>query len=61
MKISLALSPLSLAVFGLCASLGAAASAQNSTPLDTIVVSGARAETRLSETPVSIGSVTRPE
>jgi len=61
MKISLALSPLSLAVFGLCASLGAAASAQNSTPLDTIVVSGSRAETRLSETPVSIGSVTRAE
>jgi iron complex outermembrane recepter protein len=55
------LSPLSLAVFGLFASLSAAASAQNSTPLDTIVVSGSRAETKLSETPVSIGSVTRAE
>jgi len=60
MKKPLALSPLSLAVFGLFASLSAAA-APNSTPLDTIVVSGSRAETKLSETPVSIGSVTRAE
>ena len=61
MKISLALSPLSLAVFGLLANLSATALAQTPTALDTIVVSGSRAETRLSETPVSIGSVTRAE
>jgi len=61
MKISLALSPLSLAVFSLLANLSATALAQTPTALDTIVVSGSRSETKLSETPVSIGSVTRAE
>ena len=61
MKNSLALSPLSLAVFGLLANLSATALAQTPTALDTIVVSGSRSETKLSETPVSIGSVTRAE
>lgn len=61
MKNSLSLSPLSLAVFGLLASLSAAAVAQTAPALDTIVVSGSRSETKLSETPVSIGSVTRAQ
>ncbi len=61
MKNSLALSPLSLAVFGLFANLNGHAVAQTAKELDTIVVSGSRSETKLSETPVSIGSVTRAE
>ena len=61
MKNSLSLSPLSLAVFGLLASLSAAAVAQTAPALDTIVVSGSRSETKLSETPVSIGAVSRAQ
>ncbi len=61
MKNSLSLSPLSVAVFGLLSSLSAAAVAQTAPALDTIVVSGSRSETKLSETPVSIGSVSRAQ
>jgi iron complex outermembrane recepter protein len=61
MKNPLSLSPLSLAVFGLLASLSAAAVAQTAPALDTIVVSGSRSETKLSETPVSIGAVSRAQ
>jgi outer membrane receptor protein involved in Fe transport len=61
MKNTLSLSPLSLAVFGLFASLSSHAVAQISPELDTIVVSGSRSETKLSETPVSIGSVSRAQ
>jgi iron complex outermembrane recepter protein len=61
MKNTLSLSPLSLAVLGLFAGLNGHAVAQTSTALDTIVVSGSRSETKLSETPVSIGSVTRAQ
>lgn len=61
MKNTLSLSPLSLAVFGLLASLGAAAVAQTANAVDTIVVSGSRSETKLSETPVSIGAVSRAQ
>jgi outer membrane receptor protein involved in Fe transport len=61
MKNSLSLSPLSVAVFGLLASLSAAAVAQTAPALDTIVVSGSRSETKLSETPVSIGAVSRAQ
>jgi outer membrane receptor protein involved in Fe transport len=61
MKNSLSLSPLSLAVFGLFASISAAAVAQTAPALDTIVVSGSRSETKLSETPVSIGAVSRAQ
>ena len=61
MKNSLSLSPLSLAVFGILASLSAAAVAQTAPALDTIVVSGSRSETKLSETPVSIGAVSRAQ
>ena len=61
MKTLLSLSPISLAVVGLLTPWSATAVAQTPTPLDTIVVSGSRAETKLSETPVSIGSVTRAE
>lgn len=61
MKNSLSLSPLSVAVFGLLASLSAAALAQTAPALDTIVVSGSRSETKLSETPVSIGAVSRAQ
>lgn len=46
-------------MFSLLAHLSATALAQTPTALDTIVVSGSRSETKLSETPVSIGSVTR--
>lgn len=48
-------------MFSLLAHLSATALAQTPTALDTIVVSGSRSETKLSETPVSIGSVTRAE
>jgi outer membrane receptor protein involved in Fe transport len=65
MKKHLSLSPLSLAVYGLLAnmlsSLSGHAVAQTSTALDTIVVSGSRSETKLSETPVSIGAVSRAQ
>ena len=61
MKYTLSLSPLSLAVFGLFVSLSGLAVAQTSTALDTIVVSGSRSATKLSETPVSIGSVSRAQ
>lgn len=61
MKNTLSLSPLSLAIFGLFSSLSGHTVAQTSTALDTIVVSGSRSETKLSETPVSIGSVTRAQ
>ena len=61
MKNSLVLSPLSLAVFGLVASLSGHVVAQTSAELDTIVVSGSRSDTKLSETPVSIGSVKRAQ
>ena len=61
MKNTLSLSPLSLAVFGLLASLSGHAVAQTAPELDTIVVSGSRSETKLSETPVSIGSVSRAQ
>ena len=61
MKKSFVFSPLSVAVFGLLASLSAHAVAQATTELDTIVVSGSRSETKLSETPVSIGSVSRAQ
>ena len=61
MKNTLSLSPLSLAVLGLFSSLSGHAVAQTSTALDTIVVSGSRSETKLSETPVSIGSVSRAQ
>jgi iron complex outermembrane recepter protein len=65
MKNTLSLSPLSLAVYGLLVnmlpSLSGHAVAQTSTALDTIVVSGSRSETKLSETPVSIGSVSRAQ
>eukprot|EP01041_Mallomonas_annulata_P041720 gene41720-65855_t len=65
MKNSLSLCPLSLALFGLSGSLFASLSghavAQTSTALDTIVVSGSRSETKLSETPASIGSVSRTQ
>ena len=61
MKNPLSLSPLSVAVFGLLASLSAAAVAQTAPALDTIVVSGSRSETKLSETPVSIGAVSRAQ
>jgi len=61
MKKNLSLSPLSLAVLGLFVGLKGHAVAQTSTALDTIVVSGSRSETKLSETPVSIGSVSRAE
>lgn len=61
MKKNLSLSPLSLAVFGLFASMSAAALAQTAPALDTIVVSGSRSETKLSETPVSIGAVSRAQ
>ncbi len=61
MKNSLSLSPLSLAVLGLLSSLSAAAVAQTAPALDTIVVSGSRSETKLSETPVSIGAVSRAQ
>ena len=61
MKNTLSLSPLSLAVLGLFTGLNGHAVAQTSTALDTIVVSGSRSETKLSETPVSIGSVSRAE
>ena len=61
MKNSLSFSPLSVAVFGLLASLSAAAVAQTAPALDTIVVSGSRSETQLSETPVSIGAVSRAQ
>ena len=61
MKNTLSLSPLSLAVFGLLANLSAAAVAQTAPALDTIVVSGSRSDTKLSETPLSIGSVKRAQ
>jgi iron complex outermembrane recepter protein len=61
MKNPLSLSPLSLAVLGLFSSLSGHAVAQTSTALDTIVVSGSRSETKLSETPVSIGAVSRAQ
>lgn len=61
MKNSLVLSPLSLAVFALVASLSGHVVAQTSAELDTIVVSGSRSDTKLSETPVSIGSVKRAQ
>lgn len=61
MKNTLSLSPLSLAVFGLFASLSGHAVAQTAPELDTIVVSGSRSETKLSETPVAIGSVGRAQ
>lgn len=61
MKNSLSFSPLSVAVFGLLARLSAAAVAQTAPALDTIVVSGSRSETQLSETPVSIGAVSRAQ
>jgi outer membrane receptor for ferric coprogen and ferric-rhodotorulic acid len=61
MKNTLSLSPLSLAIFGLFSSLSGHAVAQTSTALDTIVVSGSRSETKLSETPVSIGAVSRAQ
>jgi outer membrane receptor protein involved in Fe transport len=61
MKNTLSLSPLSLAVLGLFAGLNGHAVAQTGNALDTIVVSGSRSETKLSETPVSIGSVSRAE
>lgn len=61
MKNTLSLSPLSVAVFGLLASLSAVALAQTAPALDTIVVSGSRSETKLSETPVSIGAVSRAQ
>lgn len=61
MKNTLSLSPLSVAVFGLLASFSAAAVAQTAPALDTIVVSGSRSETKLSETPVSIGAVSRAQ
>ncbi len=58
MKSTFRLSPLALALAG----ASAAALAQNTpAPVDTIVVSGSRADTKLSETPVSIGSVTRAQ
>ncbi len=58
MKNTFRLSPLALALAG----FSAAALAQNTpAPVDTIVVSGSRADTKLSETPVSIGSVTRAQ
>jgi iron complex outermembrane recepter protein len=61
MKNTRSLSPLSLAVLGLFAGLNGHAVAQTGNALDTIVVSGSRSETKLSETPVSIGSVSRAE
>ncbi len=61
MKKNLSLSPLSLAIFGLFSNLIGHAVAQTSTALDTIVVSGSRSETKLSETPVSIGAVSRAQ
>jgi iron complex outermembrane recepter protein len=61
MKNTPSLSPLSLAMFGLFASLSGHVVAQTAPVLDTIVVSGSRSETKLSETPVSIGSVTRAQ
>ncbi len=61
MQKNLSLSPLSLAIFGLFSNLIGHAVAQTSTALDTIVVSGSRSETKLSETPVSIGSVSRAQ
>ena len=58
MKNTFRLSPIALALAG----FSAAALAQNMpAPVDTIVVSGSRADTKLSETPVSIGSVTRAQ
>ena len=61
MKNTLSLCPLSLAIVGLLPSLSGHAVAQTSTALDTIVVSGSRSATKLSETPVSIGSVSRAQ
>jgi outer membrane receptor protein involved in Fe transport len=61
MKNTLSLSPLSLAVLGLFSSLSGHAVAQTAPVLDTIVVSGSRSETKLSETPVSIGAVSRAQ
>lgn len=61
MKNTLTLSPLTLAMLGLYACLGGHALAQTPEVLDTIVVSGSRSDTKLSETPVSIGSVTRAQ
>ena len=61
MKKSFVVSPLSVAVLGLLASISGHVSAQATTELDTIVVSGSRSETKLSETPVSIGSVSRAQ
>ena len=60
MKNQFLLSPIALAMSGLTLSLGAWAQT-SPTPADTIVVSGSRADTRLAETPVSIGSVSRAE
>ena len=58
MKTIFRLSPIALALAG----FSAAALAQNTaTSADTIVVSGSRADTKLSETPVSIGSVSRAQ
>lgn len=58
MKTIFRLSPIALALAG----FSAAALAQNTaTSADTIVVSGSRADTKLSETPVSIGSVGRAQ
>ncbi len=56
MKNTFRLSPIALALAG----FSVTAMAQNA-PIDTIVVSGSRADTKLSETPVSIGSVTRAQ
>ena len=55
------LAPLPWAVLGLFTSLSAGVYAQTAAALDTIVVSGSRSETKLSETPVSIGSVSRTQ
>ncbi len=56
MKNTFRLSPIALALAG----FSVTAMAQTA-PIDTIVVSGSRADTKLSETPVSIGSVTRAQ
>ncbi len=62
MKHTFRRSPVALALAGLVHSTASwAQNAPANTPVDTIVVSGSRAETKLSETPVSIGSVTRAQ
>lgn len=62
MNTTFKLSPLALALAGLAHSTAAMAQTTPSTPpVDTIVVSGSRSDTRLSETPVAIGSVKRAQ